>query len=240
MEELSAEQRLVFNAVKDTSRIVVLGWMAAVAVLATKLLAAKDVITVAGIELNVRYAWVLLAVFSVIHLFKGIFIMRHISEYTRYGSFDRAAERTLYKAIRAESNPLIHGLRPRPLRPGPGARLDPADPSYWVAYLAQIGTFTAALPWTLKNGHPVWPTGWTLWLTVLAVSAFLGINWIVGSHWLAAVAELSGEDGADLVRSAPIRTVGWILSFTVFIIALPARIVFFPFFLWKWNLNYIS
>ncbi|MFG2004390.1 hypothetical protein ACGFNU_35085 [Spirillospora sp. NPDC048911] len=69
---------------------------------------------------------------------------------------------------------------------------------------------------------------------------FLGINWIVGSHWLAAVADLSGESGTDLVRSGSIRTVGWILSFTVFLISLPARIVFFPFFLWKWNLNYIS
>ncbi|WP_146778901.1 hypothetical protein [Actinomadura craniellae] len=215
---------------RDTTRILVLGWVAAIAVLAAKLLGGKDTIGYSGIELNVRHAWVLLAVISLMHVFKGLFIVRHLQEHS-WGGTTAEEDEKLFKAIRAEGNPLVHGLRPRRLTARPVARMDPADPSYWAAYLFQIMTFVAVLPWAYERGHVTWPDGTALWLPVLATLVFLGLNWQIGSRWLAAVGDLQPRSAQVQGRPvAPVvRGFGMVLALVVFAISLPGRIILFPF-----------
>jgi len=149
--ELTAEQRLILGGVKDTTRVLALGWLAALAIVAVKLLTRQETVTVAGVGLPVRYAWLVFAVFTALHVFKGGFLVSHLTPYVRRAS--GAEKLALFGEIRAETNPLLHGLLPRGAR-RPGRRLtrmDPRDPSSWMAYAAQLTVLVAVLPWSLER-----------------------------------------------------------------------------------------
>jgi len=228
--ELTAEQRLIFNGVKDTTRLLVLGWLLALGILAVKLLTRQETVSVAGIDLPVRYAWVAFGLFTAAHVFKGGFLFEHI---TAYRAAPAAEKRALFAELRAETNPLLHGLLPRGRSRGPGQRLtkmDPRDPSSWMAYAGQLTVFVAVLPWSLSGGGVTWPHGWSLWLQVIGAVALAEVNWLVGSRWLVALASLG--EGTARVQDSP-STVSMILTGLaliplaglVLVVALPALLL---------------
>jgi len=228
--DLTAEQRLIVNGVKDTTRVLALGWMAALAILAVKLLTRQETVTVAGIGLPVRYAWVLFGVFTALHMFKGGFLASHLRPYLRSAPADE--KRALFDEIRADTNPLLHGLLPRGRRRGPGRRLtkmDPRDPSSWMAYAAQLTVFVAVLPWSLDAGGMTWPSGWSLWLQVVGAMVLAELNWLAGSRWLVAVASLGAgsevDDSASALTGVFVLVALIPLAGLVLVIALPGLLV---------------
>lgn len=227
--ELSAAQRLIFNGAKDTTRVLVLGWLAAIAILAGKLLTRQETLTVGGLDLPVRYAWLLFGALTALHLFKGGFLVAHINEYRRAPS---AQKQALYEEIRAESNPFLYGLLPRGTRRAGGLSLmDPRDPSAWMAYVGQITVVVAVLPWSLSSsGGLSWPTGWGLWAQVLGALVLAEVNWLVGSRWLVALASLGDRDvrwrRPSERRAAVLGTLSLVpLALVVLIIGLPVLLV---------------
>jgi hypothetical protein len=220
MTELSSDERLVVNSVRNVTRLLALGWLAAVAVLVARVLSGTKSLSAAGIIIPIRYSWIIFTIFTLVHVAESSFTVRHIESFKRTG-YSKEAGNSIFETIRSDRNLLVHGLIPRvkPWRVGSHwYRMDPQDPSAWVAYLGQITLFLAVLPWSLsRSGQFVWEPSPLLWLGIALAFVIASLNWYSGSSWILALSSLAKDSDPVLeflrgkdsqIRFSPVGT--WI------------------------------
>jgi hypothetical protein len=200
MVELTPPQTLVINGVRNVTRLLAVGWLAALAVLVAKLLSHGRLIEIAGMDFPVRHAWILFAIVTLVHVAASAFLMRHIKDFCRMEPSAEARNR-IFEEIKSDRNLFVHGLIPRTKLWRPGGswyRMDPRDPSAWAAYLGQIVLFAAVLPWSLSEGNRLrWETAPLLWAELGAAFLVAGGNWYAGSAWIISLSRLA--EGSDPV-----------------------------------------
>jgi hypothetical protein len=112
MADLSPQQREIVNGARNAARLLVVGSVAALAVIVARLLGSAEEIEVGGIASPMRAAWVVFVALTIAHCFLSFFFVRSVRAYARTDP-DPAARRAIFDEVKAETNPVRSW-------PGPG------------------------------------------------------------------------------------------------------------------------
>jgi hypothetical protein len=201
-DDKSVEHRMVVKWAKSVSRVLQAGSVAAMAVIAARVLTGSGEFKVWEIDhVPLKAAWVVFLGLTIAHVFTAYFFRRAITDMGRKRSIEE--QRAVYEDILVEGG-LYISVAVRRI-PQPGRRIvpmSPSDASTWVSHAGAVAAVIAVLPWWWNQGLR-WP-GVASSLVIASVAAVLVVvNWLVGGTWAIAVSGLGNEAAAERVDAAP-------------------------------------
>ena len=179
-----AQKKAVISNSKWIDNVLWSGTIAAFVIILTRVFGGNTVsIPAAGFNINLDYAWLVISLITIAHLYTTILFVKsarslwRISEYHEYKS--------VFSDIIAEGGIFFRDFKPRLLTPGSNlAPMSWNDLSTWTSLFATILLFFAVIPFSMEELWHKW------WLP--GIAAFLTYcNWTIGSKWAIALSELA-------------------------------------------------
>lgn len=179
----SLASRAVLDDARLVNIVIVTEVMLAVAIVATRL-TAGDKFTIPGTVtfLQTKYAWIVIAVFSVGHIYVTILFRRACGKlfFTEHES-----AKPTWEELTSVGPFFFRQLRPRHVPSGGFvAWMDRKDLTSWLAYGSAILLFCAMFPFK-------YPTI----VGSIASIILTWLNWTLGTHWVLAASELTCAPG---------------------------------------------
>ncbi len=139
------------------------------------------------ITFDTSMAWIVFSILTVAHLYSALLVIRSLRRL--WPLADALSRRRLFDKITSTGGAFVRGLVARTQCIDDWTlyvryKMDYRDPSAWLA-LGSLPLLVAAItPFSISRAF-IW------WLILGIILAEL--NWIIGSHWVIALSDLSGE-----------------------------------------------
>lgn len=190
----SLASRAVLDDARLVNIVVVAEVLLALAIVATRL-TAGDKFTIPGTvtSLQTKYAWIVIAAFSVGHIYVTILFRRACG---RLFFTEHQNAKPSWEELTSVGPFFFRQLRPRHVPSGGFvAWMDRKDLTSWLAYGSGILLFCSMFPFK----HP----------TIVEATASIiltWLNWTLGTHWVLAASELTLEIGQTRFLQRPFKT----------------------------------
>lgn len=196
-------QRRVIEDANWVSRVLVLGIIFAALFVAAKLLGSNG-FQWFDIKIPTASAPLFFLAFSVLHAYTAYLLNESTHGLWTYGTPEQSRE--TFNEVVDTGGPFVRHLIPRVeeignLGPIRIIKMEPRDPSGWVAYVSGLLLLPAITPFAWR-----WST---LWLFLFAV-VLLIVNWLIGSRWIVLLSTLHDSKEATWHTKRSRR--GWFLS----------------------------
>jgi hypothetical protein len=147
----------------------------------------KTDLEVFGLSVSIEQNWIVLSIFTLIHLYVGWFLTRSVTKLWEEVEFDEY--RPVYNEITTSGGIFVRGMTPRINRIkgslGYSAyAMQSSDPSTWIAHVFAISLFISMIPFSLES-----PLSFVVRIIVAIV--IVVCNWLIGSSWIVFLSDLT-------------------------------------------------
>jgi hypothetical protein len=164
-------------------------WSMLLAALATILLKifGKQEFKWMDITVDTSFAWIVFSVLTLAHFYTALLLFRSIRSVWQFS--DRLSRQILFAKITSTGGIFVRGLAARTVCKDDWCltvryTMDHRDPSSWLALVSVPFLIAAVTPYVYSKR--------SLCLFFLGL-ALAEINWIIGSHWIIALSDLSTD-----------------------------------------------
>jgi len=188
-EEENAESAVIENS-KWVDGVLWSMLLAATAIILLKLIGKQD-FKWQDVELNTSQAWVVFSILTLAHFYAAVLLLKSIRRVWQLS--DRLSRSRLFGKITSTGGIFVRGLVARTeCRQtwflSVSYEMDHHDPSAWFAQFSVPLLITAITPFAIRRTS----------LRFFLLGVVLGeINWIIGSHWIIALSDLSTESHSN-------------------------------------------